>query len=118
MRSLDAGELDALTRSLEGVAPDLTLVHRLRHCLAMQQNDLTTAVEALQRYFDYSHGPPPPPFRFDSRVCGLLLLLVKLQSLMWYPSAPRLLIPLSVLPYVPCQVFEPRKGMIVTMLCL
>ena len=60
MRSLDVQELDALTRSLEGVAPDLTLVHRLRHSLAMQQNDLTTAVEALQRYFDYSHGLPLP----------------------------------------------------------
>ncbi len=59
-QSLEPDEIDALTRSLESVAPDLALVHRLRHCLAMQQNDHTTAVEALQRYFDYSHGPSSP----------------------------------------------------------
>ena len=45
--------LDRLAGELEAAAPDLQQVHLLRHTVALHQNDHTTAVEALHRYFDY-----------------------------------------------------------------
>lgn len=49
-------DLDQIVSELEQAAPEIALVHRLRFHLAIEQQDHMTAVEALQRFFDYSHG--------------------------------------------------------------
>lgn len=45
-----------MVSELEQAMPELAQVHRLRFHLAMDEEDHITAIEALQRYFDYSHG--------------------------------------------------------------
>ena len=67
--------LDRLAGALEAAAPDLQQVHLLRHSVALHQNDHTTAVEALHRYFDY---------RPASRTHASLLLM----SLSWRHCMP------------------------------
>ena len=56
-------QLEQQVTELEQAVPDLAHVHRLRFHLAMDQEDYTTAIEALQRYFDYSYGEPFSHFR-------------------------------------------------------
>ena len=53
---LKPNDLDQIICDLEQAAPDIALIHRLRFHLAMEQEDHMTAVDALQRFFDYSNG--------------------------------------------------------------
>ena len=64
--------LDRLAGELEAAAPDLQQVHLLRHTVALHQNDHTTAVEALHRYFDYRPASRTRASLLDIAVSTLL----------------------------------------------
>lgn len=66
--------LEGIVLELEKAVPDLARVHYLRYSLAMDEQDHVTAIEALQRYFDYSHGILTPMIELHSPCQAFLAL--------------------------------------------